>query len=532
MKVAALKKQQRQHDTGGVYPQPIAVCRTLCNGLHQCRMKNAQHERMTRCEERMLFHFIWIWLTGDLAAIAHPCDIPRLTVLTGSEPCQAHALRRVRLNGISWVEYALPYPTGQGETWLWQPVPDGLNHFFATALSHSTEHWGLSGSDKALFCQRLTQKWRVPAPLRGLDRLRRQRFFDYFRTMAAQDDSLSHLAKRLLIGAEGVHHRNAATYQRQSSNSLRAQIFVAQSRHVERLRLAVANSPLAALLQVPTPGRAEWQPLLQPTTPLPAHLTVAGKIVAYHLDQSAGSRGYTELAALYIGSQRPLAVEQARRFFRHLHAVGEARARAVYRVSTLCDLINFRVYELALLFVALTGTRPTHAISVLRDLCYERQVALIYDKGRWRQVVLCDHLRRAISRLEGLYQRLARMTDLAPTSPLMWYTLQRGGDQPIAALPLCAKTLRKFMAEHWPPAVGADRSAVPYQLRHLFAQHALESSDPRLTPQEIDRLMGHARLGEQLGNANHFPLSQARIARHLAGMVDFLQLPAIDEERP
>lgn len=529
MPLSGIKRRNRQRNAGGVYPPAMAVCLALMNGLDQCqRGALAPRTEATSRHERLLFHFVWLWLTGELRMVTTPSTVPTLAVVTGSEPCTAHALRRVRLNAISWVEYALPYPTGQGIVWLWQPVPNGLNHYFAIALSHSTEHWGLSEADKVAFCQLLTGKWRVAADMRGHYRLRRQALFGYFRTMAALDDRLPSLAKAVLLGEVGRHHHAACAYQRHSSDAIRAQIFEAQTRYLARLRLTLANHPLATRLQVPAPGEAESQPLLQLTTPLPQHLTIPGRIVAYHLDQSAGSKSYVALPMIHLGSSRSLALEAVRSFFRHLHAQGDARSHDVYRLAPLCRLINFRAAELALLFIALTGTRPTHTISVTRAHCYEGRTAMVCDKGCWRAIYLCSHLRQALLRLEDLYQRLARMTGNPLHSPLLWYQLQISGPD-ISVLPLCARTLRAFMAEHWQAAVGTTPVPVPYQLRHLFAQHALDSHEPRLTTQEIDRLMGHAELGEQLGSANHFPLSQRRLKDHLEGMSHFLQLPGIKE---
>lgn len=525
-----IKKINRKRNAGGVYPPAMAVCRALMHGLHQCRrVSTVSRDQATSRHERLLLHFVWLWLTGELGLVRHPEQMPTLTVVTGSESCRPHALRRVRLNNISWVEYALPYPTEQGVEWLWQPVPNGLNHYFVMALSHSTEHWRLSESDKVAFCQLLTGRWRVPARLRGGYRLRRQALFGYFRTMAALDDKLSSLAKWVLLGEAGRHHRAACTYQRQSSDAIRAQIFQAHTRYLERLRLTLTNHPLAIRLQVPVPGQDEWQPLLQLTTPLPQHLTTPGRTQAYHLDQSAGSKTYIALPMINIGSPRSLAIEQVRTFFSHLHEVGHSRSHHLYRLSPLCALINFRAAELALLFIALTGTRPTHTISVTREHCYERRTAIVYDKGRWRAIYLCEHLRQALIRLEGLYERLTHMTGTPQNSPLLWYQVQRCGRDQVNIVPLCARTLRTFMAEHWQNGVGTTPAPVPYQLRHLFAQHALDSTDPQLTTQEIDRLMGHADLGEELGSANHFPISQTRLTRHLERMVDFLQLPIIKE---
>ena len=68
---------------------------------------------------------------------------------------------------------------------------------------------------------------------------------------------------------------------------------------------------------------------------------------------------------------------------------------------------------------------------------------------------------------------------------------------------------------------------VPYQLRHSFAQHALMATQPRLTTQQVDVLMGHSELGEHLGSAYAFQAYNQTLIEHLNHWPSLLQLSAI-----
>ncbi|MEZ9856782.1 site-specific integrase, partial [Vibrio breoganii] len=104
------------------------------------------------------------------------------------------------------------------------------------------------------------------------------------------------------------------------------------------------------------------------------------------------------------------------------------------------EYYNARTYELALLFVLLTGTRPTHHISIEREACFDLQRALIKDKGRYRLIDIPNYLRQAIESYLKLQARV--LQTLAPNGASamgpLWYLI----DENNVAVPLTAKTLR------------------------------------------------------------------------------------------
>ncbi|WP_412514819.1 hypothetical protein [Shewanella indica] len=525
-KLSAIKRKARHRNSGGVYPEAMSVALTLLTALSRLKSHVKQSiSKKINSYDRHLFYFVYLWLKGELVDCRTTADIPTIAILTGSEPCQANALRRVRMNNISWVEYALAHDTHEGLKWQWQPLPNGLNAYFSHALTQSTEHWELSIQEKVAFIDWLTTKWRTPTSLLGRYRIRRDGLFGYFKTSANLDSGLSTLSKRALLGEEGLHHHSANAYQAQDSDQLRYEIFHAQTRYLDRLRQVLMTPELEPMLNVPLPVTANERSLLHKNDPLPEHLQVAGRIPAFHLDLTKATKTYVKLSALEIGSQRMLDVDHLRQFFRHLHQHGLQLSHEQFSATTLCELVNFRANELALLFIVLTGVRPTHAITLEQTYCFNFQHAIVRDKGRWRSVTLPHYLQQAIKRFEQLKHQVNQLFPKYIPSELLWFQINEQGEPQS----LNAKSLRQFMMQHWSECFPNDH-VVPYQLRHFFAQHARAALDPVLSTQDVDQLMGHSSFGEHLGSDMHFPASQRKLTKHLNGISDFLQLAPVTEE--
>ena len=523
--LSAIKRKTRQRNSGGVYPEPMSVALTLLTALHRLKAHiQPIVSNKISSYDRHLFYFVYMWLTGELLNCRKTNQIPRIDILTGNEPCRANSLRRVRMNNISWVEYALAYDTQYGIKWQWQPLPNGLNAYFSHALTQSIEHWELSRHEKKSYIEWLNTKWRTPTSLFGRYRIRRDGFFSYFKTLANLDNGLSTLSKRVLLSEEGLHHHSASAYQSQDSEQIRYEIFNTQTRYLDRLRLVLMDPKLEPMLNVPLPITKNERSLLHKNDPLPSHLLEAGRIAAFHLDLTKATRTYVKMPALVIGSQRMLEVDNVRHFFRHLHQQGRQLTFQQYTAKRLRELVNFRANELALLFIVLTGVRPTHAITLEQAYCFNFQRAIVRDKGRWRSVMLPDYLQQAIQRFEQLKQQLNQFFPKFTPSPMLWFQINEVGEP----MPLKAKTLRYFMMHYWSECIP-NVQVVPYQLRHFFAQHARAALDPVLSTQDVDQLMGHSSFGEHLGSDMHFPSSQRKLTKHLDGISDFLHLAPIIE---
>ena len=132
-------------------------------------------------------------------------------------------------------------------------------------------------------------------------------------------------------------------------------------------------------------------------------------------------------------------------------------------MSSYIKRYNLATYHLALLFILLTSTRPTHTISIKRTCLFNAEYACVKDKGRMREILICDYLKIQIDEYLALQVVLSQHIPslLTHSNEYLWYLL----DDEHQPQYLNAKLLRQFMSQRWP-------NKVPYQFRHTFAQAA------------------------------------------------------------
>lgn len=247
MNSEGIKQSIRQRNSGGVLPNAQHHVTKLVIGLlrlHQL-YPTPKHSKIISPYDRALLYFLYLWLTGALSECTASEDIPNITVVSGSQPCQAHRFRKIRESSPSWVEYALPYHTINGTSWQWQPLPNGLNQWFLHAFSQSgqNEHtWIMSSDEKVQFLAFINKKWRTPKALRGHYQVKRNTLFKYFSLMIHRDAQLPTPSKVVCLGEDKLHHKSAIAYQQRSSNQIRHDIFLAQTRYIERLHKALPDA--------------------------------------------------------------------------------------------------------------------------------------------------------------------------------------------------------------------------------------------------------------------------------------------------
>lgn len=528
MNLEAIKQKNRRRNSGGIPPNAQQHALKLIAALKRLRQhykpKKEPKSAKVSDYDRALLYFLYLWLTGQLKACQDARDIPDLDVVSGSQPCQAHRLRKIRKTTPSWVEYAHPYPTKAGVVWQWQPIPNGLNDWFYHALSqrsNGSKTWRMDHKEKQRFSRFINTKWRTPSSLEGYRLIRRDVFYDYFKHMMQTDAHLPTPSKHVGLKGESLHHKSALAYQVRNSKKIRSDLFHAQTRYLARLRQSL---PLALSGELNAPKACTFveYPLLHASASLQAYLTVPGEIDAFHYDYFVSKRDYVPLPSVDIGSQRLLIIDDLRRFFKALAKHGDSLERKVHTLTSLKTLHNFRAYELALLLISLTGTRPTHAISIEKQYCFDQRQALVFDKGHYRPIWLNGYFRSALQRYQTLHISLHHRVPHLNASPYLWFEL----NDDLICQPLSAKRLRQFMHDWW-GRVNPHSQAVPYQLRHNFAQHALNSPSAKLTTTDVDRLMGHSSIGERLGSDALFPVKEAKLIHFLNGIPGFLHLPPI-----
>lgn len=522
----SIKSRRRLKSTGSVPPSARSHALKFAAALIRLkqRFKPTTSARFDGYDRAVLM-FLYLWLTGGLERCQAEKDIPELDFVTGSQECGPHRLRVIRPSAPSWVEYAQPYRTPSGEQWLWQPLPAELNPWFYKALSCITpgsKSLHLSQEEKRTFIAFLNSKWRTPAALEGCTMVRRDAFYRYFHNMLRCDPLLPTPSKYIGLEGQSMNHSSALAYQQRNSNQIRADLFDAQNRYLKRLRVALPTQYLD-LMSPPQPVTRKKQPILVANDTLPSYLKVAGNIEAFTLVSTEATKRHVPIPPISIGSARQLEVNDVRRFFHHLEQHVQSLNPAAHSLASLKTLHHVLSHQIALLFIVLTSTRPTHSISIERQYCYDHRYAIVFDKGRYRSIWLCDYLRKALMRLEPVQNALLQKLP-SLSSPYLWFDV----DDEDAAIPLSARSLRLFMQQHW-SVVHSHSDVDPYQLRHLFAQHALNAPGAELTTVDIDRLMSHAHFGEELGNDTLFRAKHEKYQRFLNAFPAYLRLPELND---
>ncbi|CAM3157512.1 site-specific integrase [Vibrio rarus] len=490
-KFTAQQKRNRGNNSGGVAPDAQRIATTLAIALHRIHRKGDSDT----VRKRKVVTFLTWWLTHELINSDNIAHLPTLTRVTGKAQCEAHTLRPVRTNNVTRVEYALCYLHKGGSEYLWQPIPDAFNALFVDALSSSSGALLTDKQHQAL-CEDLSRKWKTLGKLACYPRVRKDRLFRYWMHMGQSDSKLSTIAKSVMLPRHQDHHHQAKSYQRETSDQIRFKVFEAHNRYFKRITDAIRLYELTEFFGF----------VFKPETKKPDYLKHSGTIAQLERVQTNGTYVYKPIAPIVMGSDRALSVDDTRQFF---HVLADSVSEAYRTVSTpegLRHYYNLRTYQITFQFLILTGVRPTHAISIDASQCYDCRHAMVFDKGRYRTVWLCDFFSQALKAYLALQHVVCLHLSLTPNTLCLWYLL----DENFKAQPLTAKTVRLAMQSFSP-----DASVVPYQLRHTFAQMALTATLPTLSTQLIDRLMGHSEFGEHLGNEHRFPASQHIAQDHL-----------------
>ncbi|WP_261835829.1 site-specific integrase [Vibrio ishigakensis] len=507
-KFTAQQKRNRANNSGGVAPDAQLIATTLAIALHRIHRKG---DSETVRKRKVACFLIW-WMTHELLDIEAIGNLPRLKRVTGNSECQPHALRPVRMNNISWIEYANAYLVKGAVEYLWQPIPDAFISLFIDALPSGSSSPLLTEKQHKALCEDLGRKWKTLGKLSSHARVRKDRLFRYWLHMGQSDPKLSTIAKSVMLTRHQDHHHSAKAYQREGSDKIRFKIFEAHNRYVKRLVDAIRLHELKGYFPFQFEQRVKR----------PQYLMQSGSIPQLERRQQNGTYTHVPAEPIYVGSDRALSVDEVRQFFHSLSdAVREAHCDT-WTKESLRHYYNLRTYQITFQFLILTGVRPTHAISIEASQCFDCRHAMVRDKGRYRTVWLCDFFSHALKEYLAVQHIITLHLSLKPKTNSLWYLL----DEDINAVNLNAKTLRTAIQ-----SFSANPNVVPYQLRHSFAQMALTANFPALTTQQIDRLMGHSEFGEHLGSEQVFPASKEAVHAHLNQLASLLGLDAPDTFR-
>ena len=520
--IANEKRKNRNKQSGAPYPEAKLSVTSLARIF-----KNLNRSQLPfKKREKFFFVFIYLWLTGELASLrkqdnsARISDysLPDLFRQQAYKACQKNAFRTVMYESTSWVEYAVAYPVEDRIVYLWQPVPSRLNPFFQRFISsRGYERPFLSSKEKGELKTMIEKRWKQ----HGLDELeqsvgRKDNLINYFNICIQNDNRLSALPRYVLTHQHHrVHHDHARYYQQESSDRIRAKIFRAHERYLERLMFEIRALNLKEKFTVErrTKDREGIELVYLVDTTLIQKIPKVFKAhsieqLHYHDGESRPSSAQTPLL---VGSRRNVDVVTLARFFRQLESDIHSHAILIEEDNSLEALIsyyNLCTYHLTLCFLICTGVRPTHHISIESRRYFPGKKASVYDKGHYREIFINEYLSEQIHQYQRLQQRImsrlpAQVFQLE--KDVLWYLI----DDNQTAQTVSASLLEQFLEQR-----GA--TFVAYSIRHTFAQFALEYVTPSsLSNAQIDRLMGHANMGENIGNDHIFPLHRQQLVQHV-----------------
>ncbi|MBH0002725.1 hypothetical protein [Pseudoalteromonas sp. SWYJZ12] len=488
-------RSNRLKNAGGCYPDAVGHAVTLAILLK----KLAKVDKKERTA--MSIVALFIWLTQDWGSIDDPRDIPDFIKISGSTPCQEHAFRTYFDGTESWAEYARLCKDKNNTVYLWQPLPPQLNKFFQSfiaAQSYDTPF--LTKKGKITLFELMHATWKTPRALAAEPRVRKNSFFRYFTQCVQIDNTLGPITTVQLIEAQQAHHKSAMHYQTLDSDRIRYKIFEAQDRYLSRLIDATRRAKLYRYYDLFQKDHSVN--LIDPPTKKAEYLlSQQGRISQFQLDNTNHSRDKVCSKAIKFGSRRSIEDTYVSEFFSKLDKLTRHpkilstlnndidKHPLMYR-SDLYEYYKNATYRIAFLFIVLTGARPTHSISILSDHYSGGDIVFIKDKGRYRQLILCDYLQNEIRQYLVFQSAVRIQFNSHFDMNELWYEIDIGGTQEA----LTSRKLRLFMHQLWP-------NVVPYQLRHFFCYCAnSHTASEKLFDQDIDRLMGHEKLGEHLGS--------------------------------
>lgn len=498
-KCTHIARSNRLNNAGGCYPDAMEHATTLAILLD----KLAKVESKTRSAITVVALFMW--LTLGWRKINSANDIPDFIKISGATPCKKYAFRTFYDGTVSWAEYAKPYKYKNRIVYLWQPMPTYLNAFFQSFISDQT--YGtpfLNLKEKKHLFKLMKTAWKAPNTLKDNPRVNKDVFQHYFMNCARADNTLGAIVRSQLITNDKAHHSSAIYYQQLNTDRIRKKIFNAQNGYLSRLIDAARKAELHVYFELFL--KKYSVNLINASIKEASYLSKFGEISQFELDTTQSGVNKKRIPAILIGSARSLEDNHVSLFFQKVHSlVVNAKEKVMVKgprskvylanQSALRDYYNKATYRIALLFIALTGARPTHSISILSIYYSGSDVVFIKDKGVLRQLILCDYLKQEIKQYLSLQSVIRTQLSIHIELNELWYTCS-GKNTPEA---LTSRELRLFMHQLWP-------GVVPYQLRHFFSYCANSHMfSDKLFDNDIDRLMGHENLGERLGSDTLFP---------------------------
>ncbi|WP_305814144.1 hypothetical protein [Photobacterium leiognathi] len=518
--MSAIKKTNRYNNAGGIFPSALNTTHALIAIISLIQKKAPSPKKINK----LILMFFYLWLTNNLKKINAISDIPDLVKVSGSENASPHALRIFRSDGISWAEYSLNYQHDD-ETYLWQTVPNYINHFFTLQLQEKMSYGTplLNNKEKDLLLTILKTSWEMPAQIKHRTKSRKPQFYCYFSSFIALDPQVPVIAKYIFLGKDALHHNSARYYQKTNSDYIRHSIFETQTRALKRLSKVLNDHAYTLYFDVHGEKQSLFQQLNYDFVSKEEDDNNKPPLIKSYIKEKHGSRWEKkEIAPLTIGSLRPLDISDIREFFKSIGTAIDNKAKQPNMTTKqLRELYTLLTYQIACEFLILTGCRPTHSISIELKRCFNLSNVLISDKGKFRTLFICEYLKQRITHYQSIQHVLLNKLGITSTPSTLWFLIDENNE----AKPLNAKLTNQFIQKYWPEnAVTPANEIDAYRFRHTVAQTALNHQDPPLTSQQIDKLMGHSKLGEHYGNDQLLPTHKQTLLSFLNNLPELFKL--------
>ncbi|KFZ35938.1 hypothetical protein HR45_19190 [Shewanella mangrovi] len=526
MNKIAIARTERLRNSGGVSPDAslyIVPLLILFNKLKNAPIKYRAEMTVTA---------IYIWLKGISGQINNAEDIPELILINGDDECIPNAIRKVRSGNNSWCEYSHPFEE-QGTThYLWFPIPIYFSDYFLQIAREKQYRTPLlNPQGKTRLYRLLLNAWKTPTSLTSLRRVDKDVFQQYFWGCAQADNTLTAPVREVMFPEQEQHHRSASTYLTFDSDRIRGKIFDAYNRYISRLIKAARTLPVTGRRRDEVASclvlysKKMTFPLLSNVPELPSYLKAGGKITQY---TAIGGYATEAVPPIIFGGKRALDEYEVINFFAQLDdwlchlkpSKALSHSSFIEQESSWLTFYNAATTRMVLLFILLTGVRPTHAISIEWQYFMGEHVAFVSDKGQLRPIYLSDFLLSEIKHYLAFQTRVRATLPNIHKSKYLWFYLLDSGK----TTPLSHKLLQQELNHLWP-------NKESYQLRHFFSYCASTTTNSyRLYDDDIARLMGHSNLGEHLGSDNIFPATVKKILSYANWLPKRLRLREMSYE--
>lgn len=468
----------------------------------------AVSEQVKSADEMGLILLMWLtnqynWLTDDIALppfilISNEVQFSRRIDSEKTDPKNETQLKIVESN-VNWVEFSIQRKVLKEEYIFWIPIPTVFNQIIWESIRHSAR-------DKCPFNKATITNVRniFKSKRRAIDELKQTQIATfhqwkfYLTKSIKRDEELPKASRNVMLGEHNQYSESTLHYIEGSSLALRTATFKAYERYINPIFEGIKKFELTRYLIYPS---------LKGLKPIPINISdtradyLNHQTIIEHSKKTHDDRTLTRLTKQKVkfgASVIPDSLDVCRVFNVLSSNTIKLQRQCNKRVprATHEEYHNQLTLSFALMLVALTGIRPTHAIGPSFEKI-GKQRFVIKDKGIAREVALTNFLHQEF---QNYLLHINQMKQIFPSlKKIKTFALLQKGKPTI----LTAKKLRHFtyalteeFAKRKSKIPKYLKGYVPYFYRRSFANTLSKLGTPNHI---LDHLMGHYTFGEQAG---------------------------------